>query len=73
MRPLVRDGLVALMPDATDGRIERGVLGADGAATLRALADQVSSDEFLAAYGQRPWGRHFRRIPAAPRATSAGG
>jgi DNA-binding MarR family transcriptional regulator len=78
LRPLVRDGLVALEPDATDGRIKRGlltaagvqrleqavlhwadanarveaVLGPAGAATLRALADQVSSDEFLAAYGK---------------------
>jgi DNA-binding MarR family transcriptional regulator len=84
LRPLVRDGLVALKPDATDGRIKRGVLtaagaqrleqavvhwadanarveavlGADGAATLRALADQVSSDEFLAAYSQS--------VPAKP-------
>jgi hypothetical protein len=27
------------------------VLGSDSAATLRALADLVASDEFLAAYG----------------------
>ena len=76
LRPLVRDGLVALKPDEEDGRTKRGVLTAAGsarldtaaahwavanqrveavlgpgaAATLRALADQVSSDEFLEAY-----------------------
>ena len=78
MRPLVRDGLVMLQPDPSDGRAKRAaltdagmrrletgaahwadanarveaVLGTDAAATLRALADQVSSDEFLAAYNQ---------------------
>jgi DNA-binding MarR family transcriptional regulator len=78
MRPLVRDGLVVLKPDATDRRTKRGaltdagmrrleeaaahwadanarveaVLGPDAAAALRALADRVSSDEFLAAYAQ---------------------
>ena len=78
MRPLVRDGLVVLQPDATDGRTKRAaltdaglqqleaaaahwadanarveaVLGADAAAALRALADRVSSDEFLAAFNQ---------------------
>ena len=34
-------------------RVE-AVLGRDGAATLRALADQVASDEFLAAYQRKP-------------------
>ncbi len=78
MRPLVRDGLVVLQPDASDGRTKRAaltdaglqrlqsgaarwaaanarveaVLGPDAAAALRALADRVSSDEFLAAYHQ---------------------
>ena len=76
LRPLVRDGLVALKPDDEDGRTKRGVLtasgtrrlneaaahwaaanerveavlGSDAAATLRALADRVASDEFLAAF-----------------------
>ena len=78
LRPLVRDGLVALNPDADDRRTKRGVLtpagttrlreatahwaaanqqveavlGRDVAATLRTLADQVSSDEFLEAFGR---------------------
>jgi DNA-binding MarR family transcriptional regulator len=78
MRPLVRDGLVVLKPDAADRRTKRGALtdagmqrleegaahwadanarveaalGPDAAAALRALADRVSSDEFLVAYGQ---------------------
>ena len=78
MRPLVRDGLVVLQPDPSDGRTKRAaltdagmqrledgathwadanarveaVLGTEAAAALRALADQVSSDEFLAAYHQ---------------------
>ena len=78
MRPLVRDGLVVLRPDPSDGRAKRAaltdaglqrleaaaahwadanarveaVLGTDAAAALRALADQVSSDEFLVAYRQ---------------------
>jgi len=81
LRPLARDGLVAVLPDPEDGRTKRGalttagaarlneatahwaavnqrveaVLGKDAAAALRALADQVSSDEFLAAF-----------MPAAP-------
>jgi DNA-binding MarR family transcriptional regulator len=76
LRPLVREGLVALTPDAADGRTKRAtltaagskrlalaaahwadanarveaVLGAEAAATLRALADRVSSDEFLSAF-----------------------
>lgn len=76
LRPLVRDGLVELRPDAEDGRTKHSVLtrlgrkrlgeavvlwaeannrvedvlGRDSAATLRALADEVASDEFLAAY-----------------------
>jgi DNA-binding MarR family transcriptional regulator len=76
LRPLVRDGLIALQPDELDGRTKRAalttagearlgealeywatvnqrveaVLGSDSAATLRALADLVASDEFLAAY-----------------------
>ncbi len=76
LRPLVRDGLVALKPDDEDGRTKRGaltsagmkrlneaaahwatanqrveaVLGSEAAATLRALADRVASDEFLAAF-----------------------
>lgn len=78
MRPLVRDRLVVLQPDPSDGRTKRAaltdagmqrleagaahwadanarveaVLGTEAAAALRALADQVSSDEFLAAYHQ---------------------
>jgi DNA-binding MarR family transcriptional regulator len=36
---------------AANQRVEE-VLGPDSAATLRALADQVASDEFLAAYSQ---------------------
>ena len=78
LRPLVRDGLVVLQPDPTDGRTKRAaltdagmqkleagaaqwadanarveaVLGIDGAAALRALADRVSSDEFLSAFHQ---------------------
>jgi DNA-binding MarR family transcriptional regulator len=83
LRPLVRDGLVELRPDAEDRRTKHGVLtrlgrkrlaeavglwaaandrvedvlGRDSAATLRALADEVASDEFLAAYsGDRPPG-----------------
>ena len=78
LRPLVRDGLVVLQPDAADGRTKRAaladaglqrleaaaahwadanarveaVLGADGAAALRALADRVSSDEFLDAFNR---------------------
>jgi DNA-binding MarR family transcriptional regulator len=76
LRPLVRDGLVALQTDPQDRRTKRAiltpagaallheavaywdranqrvedVLGSDAAATLRALADQVASDEFLAAF-----------------------
>ncbi len=76
LRPLVRDGLVALQPDELDKRTKRGalttagearlcealehwaavnrrieaVLSPDSAGTLRALADLVASDEFLAAY-----------------------
>ena len=76
LRPLVRDGLVALQPDAQDKRTKRAtltdegktrlkqallawsavnhrveqVLGPESAAMLRALADQVASDEFLQAY-----------------------
>ena len=83
MRPLVRDGLVVLKPDASDRRTKRAaltdagmkrleagmahwadanarveaVLGKDAAAALRALADRVSSDEFLTAYHEaRPAG-----------------
>jgi DNA-binding MarR family transcriptional regulator len=78
LRPLVRDGLVALKPDDEDGRTKRAVLtppgttrlneaaahwaavnqrveavlGPDAAAALRALADHVSSDEFLEAFSQ---------------------
>jgi DNA-binding MarR family transcriptional regulator len=77
LKPLVRDGLVELRPDAEDRRTKHGVLtrlgkkrlaealvlwtaansrveevlGRDSAATLRSLADEVASDEFLAAYG----------------------
>jgi len=77
LRPLVRDGLVALKPDADDRRTKRAaltpagatrlraaaahwarvnqrvetVLGREAAAVLRELADRVSSDEFLAAFG----------------------
>jgi DNA-binding MarR family transcriptional regulator len=77
LRPLVRDGLVVLRPDAADRRIRRRVLtrlgrkrlaealvlwaaansrveevlGRHSASRLRALADQVASDEFLAVYG----------------------
>ena len=84
MRPLVRDGLVVLQPDASDGRAKRAaltdagmqrlaagaahwadanarveaVLGTDAAAALRALADRISSDEFLDAYHQA--------LPATP-------
>ena len=80
LRPLVRDGLVELVSDETDGRTKRSlltkagkarlgdalvhwndanqrveaVLGRDGAATLRALADRVASDDFLAAYNKKP-------------------
>ncbi|GAB7536635.1 MarR family winged helix-turn-helix transcriptional regulator [Burkholderia sp. 22PA0099] len=76
LRPLIRDGLVALRPDAQDRRVKRVTLTADGqarlqvafehwreanervetvlgtadAVMLRRLADQVSSDTFLAAY-----------------------
>jgi len=76
LRPLVRDGLVELRPDAEDRRTKHGVLtplgkarlseavvrwaaandrveavlGPASAANLRALADQVASDAFLAAY-----------------------
>lgn len=76
LRPLVRDGLVALHTDAQDKRTKRAtltaqgkarlkqavqawsavnhrveaVLGPDSAARLRALTDQVASDEFLQAY-----------------------
>lgn len=82
LRPLVRDGLVELRPDAHDGRTKRGVLTALGetrlreaiilwadanqrveqvlgssAATLRTLADDVTSPEFLEAFeGRRPLG-----------------
>ena len=78
LRPLVRDGLVVLQPDAQDGRAKRAaltdagmqrlqsgaahwadanarveaVLGSAAAAALRALADRISSDEFLDAYHQ---------------------
>lgn len=80
LRPLVRDGLVAVLPDEADGRTKRGaltvagaarleeaaahwaaanqrveaVLGRDAATALRALADRVSSDEFLAAFTEKP-------------------
>jgi DNA-binding MarR family transcriptional regulator len=78
LKPLVRDGLIELLPDEQDKRAKRGaltpagqarlqeaivhwatannrveeVLGSDSAATLRAMADHVASDEFLAAYNQ---------------------
>ncbi len=78
LRPLVRDDLVAVQPDAEDGRTKRAVLtvagaarldeaaahwaaanqrveavlGQEAAATLRALADRVSSDEFLEAFNK---------------------
>ena len=41
-----------LRPLTSDAHIERveGVLGRKSAAALRALADHVASDEFLAAY-----------------------
>ena len=78
MRPLVRDRLVVLQPDPSDGRTKRAaltdagmqqleagaahwadanarveaVLGTEAAAALRALADRVSSDEFLEAFNQ---------------------
>jgi DNA-binding MarR family transcriptional regulator len=77
LRPLVRDGLIELLPDETDKRAKRAaltsdgsrllhralkhwavaneqvdkVLGSESAAALRAVADYVSSDEFLIAYG----------------------
>ena len=76
LRPLVRDGLIELRPDAHDkrtkhatltalgrSRLEQGivlwatansrvetVLGQASASTLRALADEVSSKDFLEAY-----------------------
>lgn len=76
LRPLVRDGLVALQPDPLDKRTKRAaltehgkarlkqalqawsavnhrveeVLGPESACMLRALADQVASDDFLQAY-----------------------
>jgi DNA-binding MarR family transcriptional regulator len=76
LRPLVRDGLIALSPDKEDRRAKRAsltaegvallhralhlwaaanrqvevVLGSESATALRALADYVSSDEFLVAY-----------------------
>jgi DNA-binding MarR family transcriptional regulator len=78
LRPLVRDGLIELRPDAQDGRTKRSVLtrlgearlrealvlwaGANqrvekvlgsSAATLRSLADDVASPEFLEAYEAR--------------------
>jgi DNA-binding MarR family transcriptional regulator len=85
LRPLVRDGLVALKPDDEDGRTKRAVLtpagalrldeatahwaavnqrvetvlGPEAAAALRALADRVSSDEFLEAFG------HARPVKAS--------
>jgi DNA-binding MarR family transcriptional regulator len=77
LRPLVRDGLIALSPDKEDRRAKRvaltahgvavlhealhlwaaanrqveNVLGTESATALRTLADYVSSDDFLAAYG----------------------
>ena len=79
LRPLVRDGYIALQTDELDRRIKRAaltpagierldealvhwgtanqrveeVLGSDSAATLRALADHVASDDFLDAYNRR--------------------
>jgi DNA-binding MarR family transcriptional regulator len=76
LRPLVRDGLIELRPDAHDKRTKHAaltalgrkrlkdgirlweaanrrvetVLGSTSAGMLRALADQVSSKEFLDAY-----------------------
>jgi DNA-binding MarR family transcriptional regulator len=76
LRPLVRDGLIELRPDAHDKRTKHAwlttqgrmrlaeaavlwaaanrrteiVLGHDSARRLRALADQVSSREFLQTY-----------------------
>jgi len=76
LKPLVRDGLVEVRPDALDGRTKRGVLtrrgkarfqealvlwekansrvevvlGPASAAALRALADEVASEEFLQVY-----------------------
>jgi DNA-binding MarR family transcriptional regulator len=35
LRPLLRDGLVELLPDASDKRIKRGVLSAQGKARLK--------------------------------------
>lgn len=78
LKPLIRDGLVELLPDEQDKRTKRAaltpagskllhraterwavanqrvedVLGKGSAATLRALADYVASDDFLAAYGE---------------------
>lgn len=77
LRPLIRDGLIELLPDETDKRAKRAsltpegvallhralkhwavanqqveqVLGSEAAAALRAVADYVSSDDFLLAYG----------------------
>lgn len=76
LRPLVRDGLIALQVDEQDKRTKRAVLtpagldrlavalerwsvanrrveevlGAEAAASLRAVADYVASAQFLAAY-----------------------
>ncbi|WP_149540032.1 MarR family winged helix-turn-helix transcriptional regulator [Siccirubricoccus phaeus] len=80
LRPLLRDGLVALRPGAADRRVKQAsltaagrrklaeglrlwamvngrveaVLGGAMAAQLRALARQVESPEFLAAYRAAP-------------------
>lgn len=79
MKPLVRDGIVELRPDALDKRTKRcvltpkgealfnealvfwasannrveEVLGHDSAAQLRAMADHIASDAFLADYNRR--------------------
>jgi DNA-binding MarR family transcriptional regulator len=90
LRPLVRDGLVDLRPDAHDKRTKHAaltrlgrnrlddgimlwatanrrveaVLGSTSARMLRALADQVSSKEFLDAYKS---GRAITPEPEASR------
>ena len=94
LRPLVRDGLIELRPDAHDKRTKHAwlttlgrkrlaeatvlwaaanrrteiVLGHDSARKLRALADQVSSREFLEAYqlALPPRPPRVKRVTAAP-------
>ena len=54
LKPLIRDGLVELLPDGSDRRVRRVRLTAAGAATQKALVAnwQQAQDRFDAAFGK---------------------